>query len=285
MSFAPIGRRNHLLADRIHQGIRVQFHQRVHIVFALRKTSRLPFQLMVHYQPGRNSFSYRDPNCLCHACSASSRARVFLFELAHAIQPVESRNFITFCESWVVEHRIYEIIQCSTQCHHSLSDVQQLAGALADDVHSKDRVRHPMEDQLQPSRRIAANLSTRNLPVVRHANLVRNVLFRFGLLLGLPDKADLRNRVDSIRVQIPGLDRILSSPNARAAATRPCSIDTEASDGNPITSPTAKIVGTLVLKSLSTGIRPRESDSIPTAARFSSSTFPCRPTAYSSASP
>ena len=66
---------------------------------------------------------------------------------------------------------------------------------------------------------------------------------------------------------------------------RPCSMETEASDGKPMTSPTAKTVGALVRKSLSTGMRPRESASTPAAARFSSSTLPWRPTAYSRASP
>src|SRR6202789_4687543 len=113
-----------------------------------------------------------------------------LLELTDAVQPVESSNFITFRQSWIVEHRIHEILQLSAQRHHCLTDVQQLARALADDVHAKDQVVQPMEDQLQPPGRVAANLYARTLAAVRHANLIRNVLFG-QLLFRLADKADL----------------------------------------------------------------------------------------------
>src|ERR1039458_4830883 len=64
-----------------------------------------------------------------------------LIELAYPVQPVERRNFIAFRQGGVVEHRIHEVLQLSAQRHHRLADVQQLAGAFADDVHAQDRMR------------------------------------------------------------------------------------------------------------------------------------------------
>src|ERR1700712_5147090 len=109
---------------------------------------------------------------------------VSLFELAYAVQPIESRYFITFRERWIVENRVHKIIQLPAQRHHGLPDVQQLARALADDMHPEDRMGHAVKDQLQPSRRIAADLSTRNLAIVRYSYLVGHIFFG-ELLLGL----------------------------------------------------------------------------------------------------
>src|SRR5258708_1771348 len=164
------------------------------------KRRRAPSSLWFTTSPAEMPSVKMTPIVFAMSYSASPGTRVFLLELADAIQPVESRNFITFRERWVVEDCIHEIIQLSAQRHHRLTDVQQLARALADDVHAKDRMRHPVEDQLQPSRGIPADLSARNLAIVRHADLVGNVLLG-QLLLRLPDKADLRNRIDPIRIQ------------------------------------------------------------------------------------
>src|ERR1017187_4519883 len=123
-----------------------------------------------------------------------------LLELAHAIQSIESRYFITFREGWIVEDRIHEIVQRSTQRHHRLRYVQQLACFLADDVYAEDRVAGAMEDQLEPPCGVATNLATRNLAIISHAHLVWHILFR-ELFLRLADKADLRNRINPIRIE------------------------------------------------------------------------------------
>src|ERR1017187_1326937 len=107
-----------------------------------------------------------------------------LIELAYPVQPVERRDFIAFRQGGIVEHRIHEVLQLSAQRHHRLANVQQLAGAFADDMHAQDRMRLAMEDQLQPARRIAAYLAACNLAIVGHAHLVRHILFG-QLLLGL----------------------------------------------------------------------------------------------------
>src|SRR6516164_1929131 len=135
-----------------------------------------------------------------------------------------------------------------------------------------------IKDQFQSSRRIPANLPARNLAKVRDPHFVGNALIR-QLLLGFPNEGNLRNRINAVGI-IFAL-RVDRHPKR----FRCCSIDTDPKLGNPITSPTAKICGCVVRYSSSTLILPRPSASSPPAARFSSSTFPCRPTAYSSASP
>src|ERR1700753_840277 len=72
--------------------------------------------------------------------SATSDSKHQLLEFAHTVQSVERGNFITFRERWIVEDRIHKIIKLSAQRHHGLADVQQFAGALADDVDAEDGV-------------------------------------------------------------------------------------------------------------------------------------------------
>ena len=78
--------------------------------------------------------------------------------------------------------------------------MQQFARALADNVDSDQRMCLSVEDQLQPSGGVAANLPACDLAIVGYAHLVGNVLFR-KLFLGLADKADLRNRVDAVGIE------------------------------------------------------------------------------------
>src|ERR1039458_8162062 len=76
----------------------------------------------------------------------------------------------------------------------------------------------------------------------------------------------------------------LSNPSARYTARRACSMLVEASAGNPITSPAAKMWGTQVRKWSSTGITPCSPTVTPATGRFSFSVLLFRPAATSTAS-
>src|ERR1700761_3504867 len=56
-----------------------------------------------------------------------------------------------------------------------------------------------MKDDLEPARGVAANLSSRDLAIVGHADLIGNI-FIGQLLFGLADEGDLRDRIDAVRI-------------------------------------------------------------------------------------
>src|SRR6201999_376058 len=128
------------------------------------------------------------------ACSGNTRQtspacapRIPLIQLGDAVQAVERRHLVALCERRVVEDRVNEVFQPATERHHRLPDVQQFARALTDDMHAENRVVLAVEDELESSCRVTANLPARNLSVVGHAHLVGHILFG-KLLLGLADE-------------------------------------------------------------------------------------------------
>src|SRR6185437_10949275 len=96
-----------------------------------------------------------------------------LNRLAQAVQTVEGRGFVTFRQGRIVEDRIDKIVDGCIQRHYSLANVDQLAGAFADDVHAKQVARFAMEDELQSPRGVAANLTARDFAIVCDSHLVR----------------------------------------------------------------------------------------------------------------
>src|ERR1039458_4618401 len=117
-----------------------------------------------------------------------------------AAQAVESRNLIAFREGGVVEDCIDEIIHGAAKDHDRLADVDQFAGALADDVYAQHLARIAMKDELEPPGSIAGNLPARAFPVISHAYFVGHILVG-QLLLGLADKADLRDGIDAVGIK------------------------------------------------------------------------------------
>src|SRR5947209_2397749 len=103
------------------------------------------------------------------------------------IQSVKSGGLVAFRQGRIIENRIHKIVHRSAQDHHGLPDVQQLGRALANDVHAQHQLRLAMEDNLQPAGSIAANLPASDLPIIRHADLVWNILIR-QLFFRLADK-------------------------------------------------------------------------------------------------
>ena len=156
-------------------------------------------------------------------------------------------------------------------------------GSFADDVHAQNLARFAMKDELQPPGGIAADLPARGLAIVGHADFVGHV-FLGQLLFGLAGEGDLREWCRCRKDRWPGWTGS-SVPARSPRRCGPAPWRRKPGSGNPMTSPAAKMFGTLVRYSASTAMRPRLSASRPAAARFSSSTLPWRPTAYSRASP
>src|SRR5262249_6185081 len=93
-----------------------------------------------------------------------------------------------------------------------------------------------IEEDLQEAHVDAEHLALRELLVLGLSDLVRDPSRR-QLLLGRADHRDLRNRVDPVgrnsRRLAPGF------PNMWQLARRPCSMEVDAREGNPMTSPAA----------------------------------------------
>src|ERR1700743_2601126 len=118
-------------------------------------------------------------------------------QITDTIEPIKGGELITLGQRGVVEHRFHEVIELAAQRHNRLPNVQQLAGAFADDMDAKNGMRLPVKNNFQAPGSIAADLSTGDFAIVGYAYLVRNVLFG-KLLLGFPDERNLRNRIDAV---------------------------------------------------------------------------------------
>src|SRR5579884_736996 len=141
-------------------------------------------------------------------CSITSAPAVRFFPLIFCsrrsqfrqlIQPIERRRLVAFRQRRIVEYRVHEILHRSLQREHRLPDVQQFRRPFSNDVHTQQLFRLRLEDQLQSSRRISANLPARNLPEIRNPDFVRHSRIR-QLLFRLPNKRNLRNGVNPVGI-------------------------------------------------------------------------------------
>ena len=117
-----------------------------------------------------------------------------------ASKAIEGRHLVALRQRRIVEDRIDEIVHRAAQRHDGLADVDQFAGAFADNVDAQHLARVTVKDQFEPTGRVAADLPARCLAVVGHAHFIRNILVG-QLLLGLANKADLGDRVDAVGVE------------------------------------------------------------------------------------
>ena len=117
-----------------------------------------------------------------------------------AAETVERRGLVALGERRVVEDGVHEVVHRAAERHDRLADVQQLAGALADDVHAEDLARLAVEDQLEAAGGVAANLAAGDFAVVGQADFVGHVLVG-QLLLGLADERDFRDGVDAVGIE------------------------------------------------------------------------------------
>jgi hypothetical protein len=59
---------------------------------------------------------------------------MLFFKDSESVDPVERSHFIAFRQGRVIEHRVDEVIDFATERQHRLTNVNQLARALADDM-------------------------------------------------------------------------------------------------------------------------------------------------------
>src|SRR6202051_242161 len=113
------------------------------------------------------------------------------------VDAVKCGSLIALGKGGVIEHRIDEVVQCTAEGHDGLPDVQQLAGALAYDMHSQEMPCLAMKNNLQAAGGIAPDLAAGNLTIISDAHFVGHI-FVGELLLSLADKRDLRNRINAV---------------------------------------------------------------------------------------
>src|SRR5580700_4147381 len=122
------------------------------------------------------------------------------FEAGQPVVAIERGGLVALGQGWIVEDRIDEVVERAVQRHHCLTDVHEFRRALTDDVHAQHLFRFAMEDQLQPSGRVTANLPAGDFAIIRYAHLVRHVLFG-ELLFGFADEGDFGDGVDAVWIE------------------------------------------------------------------------------------
>src|ERR1700730_7224729 len=80
------------------------------------------------------------------------------FEDPEPIDAVEGRHFVAFRQGGVVEHRVDEVVDRPAERQHCLTDVDQLACPLADDVDAEHLAGLAVKDLLPVARDAAAAL-------------------------------------------------------------------------------------------------------------------------------
>src|ERR1043166_4274984 len=130
--------------------------------------------------------------CLRHGSSP--------LESGQLVQAVERRGFVALRQRRVVENRLDEIVDRSLKDQHRLADVQQFARAVSNNVYAEQLPGFPMENDFQPPGGVAADLSARDLAIIRQPDFVRHVFFG-QLLFRFSDEGDLGNREDAVRVR------------------------------------------------------------------------------------
>src|ERR1700730_3206863 len=119
------------------------------------------------------------------------------FEDPEPIDAVEGRHFVAFRQGGVVEHRVDEVVDRSAERQHRLTDVDQLARPLADDMDAEQLPGLAVKDQLQQPGDVAEDLAAGDLLVARLADLVGSGGF-CQLLFVLADHRDFGDRVDAV---------------------------------------------------------------------------------------
>src|SRR6266540_898674 len=96
--------------------------------------------------------------------------------LAQPVDAIERSRLVTFSQRRVVEHGVDEVINRAAERQDGLPDVNQLAGALADDMNTQERARFGVKDQFQQAGAVAHDLAAGDLAILRLAYLVCNAL-------------------------------------------------------------------------------------------------------------
>ena len=119
------------------------------------------------------------------------------FALNQPVDPVKGSGLVTFRQRWIVEHRVDEVIDRAAEGHHRLPDVDQLAGAFADDMHTQQFVILAVKNQLEHADGVADDLSARDLFVIGFANFVGDARLGQFFFVGA-DGGYLGNGIDAV---------------------------------------------------------------------------------------
>src|SRR5437016_3013307 len=132
-----------------------------------------------------------------HARPVDAFLDPLVLEDPEPVDAVERRYLVAFRERRVIEHRVDKVVDRAAEREHRLTDVDQLAGTLADDVDAEQLAGLAVKDQLEEPGDVAEDLAAGDLLVARLADLVgRGGLGQ--LLFGLADHRDLRDRIDPV---------------------------------------------------------------------------------------
>ena len=95
-----------------------------------------------------------------YACVLQSGRRLLSSpsETGELVETVERRRLVALGERRIVENRVDEVVDRGAQREHGLADVNQLRGPFTDDVNAEQGPGLAVEDDLQPARRVAADL-------------------------------------------------------------------------------------------------------------------------------
>src|SRR6202171_1046270 len=119
------------------------------------------------------------------------------FEDPEPVDAVEGGDLVAFRQGGVVEHRVDEVVDRSAERQHRLTDVDQLARPLADDMDAEQLPGLAVKDQLQQPGDVAEDLPAGDLLVARLADLVGSGGF-CQLLFVLADHRDFWDLVDAV---------------------------------------------------------------------------------------
>src|SRR5260370_10580571 len=94
-----------------------------------------------------------------------------------AIDPIQRSGLVALCQGRIVEDGVDEVFDPPAKGHDRLADVYQFARAFAQYVNTQQFMCIKFKDQLEDTGAVADYLPTRDLTILRFADLVWNALF------------------------------------------------------------------------------------------------------------
>src|SRR3954468_16745193 len=99
-------------------------------------------------------------------CWSSSRRRV---KFVQAVRRIQRRNTVGVGEGGHVEDRVHEIVDRKARRHDGLSNMDQLAGGTAEDVHAEEAPRLRVNEQLEQADPVALDFTPCKLAIAGDA--------------------------------------------------------------------------------------------------------------------
>src|SRR5262245_15506501 len=118
--------------------------------------------------------------------------------LVQFAQRAVRRVVVDVAQGRIVEGRVDEEVYVATEAQAGQSNVNQLAGELADDVHAQELAAGDLEDHFDHPLGVADDLSTAVIAVFVLADDIRNICV-FAFFFGFTHLRNLRNRENAGR--------------------------------------------------------------------------------------